>query len=350
MCYFVVAFWLSAACYIVDGITVDIFPIPNDANGEEFQELAVSGQHVFAATERTLYQLSADLTEIERKNVLPFTRLLLASNNSAQDDEVLLICGRNCGIVGTNSIRNGIWPVNRDDGVPEVLDESSDGRGVEITGIMRRGDGPGRFGLTYAQNSFIDTTVMGNDEQVASRIIRGIFRRAAREDPIGRSDSFETVASQIEQNPAQDREFIYAFSRNGFEYFVSVMSFESSVETRIARVCDSDEGEGGNFTSYIELALQCSNSNSQPTAATFIPAPNAFDGDTLVVSVSVQRLSEIRNNVCAFDVSVIDEMMADKINECANGIGMLGLVRDTASRTQCVVMTMVSFQTSIAIY
>lgn len=327
----VTVFFLLTTHQLVRGISFDTFQAPPD---EEFERAVLSNQNVFLVSETYhLYRLSPSLEEIRREVVSQSIRLFLAAANNTDSDERLLICGVDCIVIDSDYRIH--WPSeNAIFDVPRVLDMSMIGIDVDYTGTFQR-SGPGRYELTYAQSGGeIDNSA------VASRIVRGTLFRAAREDPEGKPDRFEIYANQFEIDPSQERQFIYTFTRNGFTYFISVLLFrDGSIQARVSRVCDSDLGPGdgveGNFTSYIELVLQCEDNTGAPTAATFIATPNAFEADTLVLSVGITRLSEVRNRLCAYDVSAIDRMMEEKINECANGVGMAGLKRNSDNRTQC---------------
>ena len=302
--------------------------------GEEIRKIAINGADVLVATDEFLYRLSYDLAERQRQLIVPTlsTRLFLATNSGPGQD-VVLLCGMSCRLVSAGDIGRRVWPTGSTRPSPLVLSTSLAAR---FTGLLRRGVGPGRYELTYAQNDFIDNS----RESVASRIVRGNIIRRQRDVPGGKPDRYEMTASQIELDPDQDREFIHAFARNGFAYFVSAMSSPSGVlQARVARVYGSDDTDAGNgtslFCSYIELALQCGDLSGEPTAATFISAPNAFGADAIVLSARMTRLSEVRNRLCAFNLTRIDEMMDEKIFECDNGIGLEGLTRNAAHQTPC---------------
>ena len=323
-------------------VRLDKFAVPDSR--EEFRAIVVSGpgaasNQVFAATEHYLYRLTTNLTEVQRKLFSPYTRLLVISNTS----ESLLICGAECDLEHAHYFHL-LWPSSDSPGEPHtVLTPSTNGRDVGFVGILREGGEPTRqYELTYAQDDFYGEDAGATGEAVASRIVRGRLVRGMGE---GRPDSFEVLATQIERDPTQVRRFIHTFSRNEFSYYVSVMSFgENSVQARIARICDSDigfrteshTGHPTNFTSYVEIGLYCGDSSGTPTAATYVASPNAFGHDALVLSVGVERLSEVRNRLCAFSVPLVDEMMGNKVDECAGGVGNIGLKRDGEDLMPCV--------------
>ena len=320
-----------------DDVSLDSFRVPDDT--QKLKILTMNGPHVFATTEKFLFRLKPDLKEKEKRLFTWNTRLLVASESNttppAPGEDVVLICGTDCYLMNATDFATTLWSTDSSTQPPRVFDASTEERPITFTGVVHRvensAQGADRFVLTYTQNYFFDRV---GRVSVASRIVRGLMiRRGGTERP----DRFATVASQIEMDPSQGREFIHVFTRHGFTYFISVMSFPSGLEARIARVCNSDMGSENTteFTSYIELALHCGDDSGEPTAATFIRAPNAFDADAIVLSVRNTRLSEVRNGLCAFNLTRINELMAQKIDNCANGKGMIGLSRNEESRIHC---------------
>lgn len=307
---------LSFSCAVAP---LDLFAIPDP--GEEFSALTVNGDQVFAATEHYLYRLSANLTELQRKLFIPSTRLLLLSNTS----DSLLVCGADCVVVSPRNLER-LWPSPDSQGeIPEILDPSTNREDVGFEGVLQTGRDPNGYLLTYAQDRLFDEAAGG---AAASQIVRGYILGDSAEDPVAMTDTFQVVAVQREKNLSTERRFIHTFSRNRFSYLVSVVSDGDSVQAKIVRICDSDTGDGGNFTSYIELGLYCGDSSGQPTSAVYVPSPNAFGYDALVLSVGVERLSEVRNRLCAFRLAEIDRKMNTKIDECAGGVGTKGLRRN----------------------
>ena len=328
-------------------VNLQSFAIPDP--GEEFRAVVVSGSgardQVFAATEHYLYRLAANLTELQRKLFTPFTRLLVISNSS----ESLLICGAECVVEHTHFFHT-VWPSLIPQGEPPtVLDHTSNGKEVGFVGILKEmSDRDRPYELTYAQDEFFDARVGMAGVDMASRIVRGHLVRGGRQ---GMPDRFEVLATQIERNPLQSRRFIHTFSRDTYSYFLSVMSFDGdAVQARIVRICDSDTGfrtgqpgEPTNFTSYVELGLYCGDSSGMPTAAAYVPSPNAFGYDALILSIGVERLSEVRNRLCAFSVPLMDGMMDTKIDECAGGVGDIGLKRDPNHLAQCAIVQVILY-------
>ena len=297
------------------------------ASGQHFRILAVSGSHLLAATELRLFRLTPDLKEEESRLFTSTSRLLVASNLQPSTTALsrtfrdsLLLCGSDCFLLNATQFTNIFWSISL-----LTADTVVDGGITKAIGVLQEKT-EAELVLTYAQNDYIDG-IGTTTSSVASRIVRGVIIGAGTDSQNG----FSTVASQIEQDPLQGREFLHTFTRNGFTYFVFVMTLASGLNARVSRVCDSDVGSNNsfNFSSYIELELLCGDTNGDPTSATFVPLPNAFEVDTIILSVRITRLSEIRNRMCAFNLTLIDKMMVQKYDNCTRGIGMMGLARDS---------------------
>ena len=334
LCFVLCVFSSSFAVHL------DTFPVMDP--GEEFRRLTASSSDdvVFAATEHHLYRLSANLTELQRNLLTHTTRLLLLSNTS----DALLVCGADCVLVSARNLKR-FWPSPGDASI--ILDPATNGD-VSWDGILRGSNDPSLYELTYTQDSFFNAE---NGEAVASRIVRGGI--------VDMQDTFEVLTEQVEQNPNVERRFLYVFSRGGFSYYVFIASGpnDNSIQARVARICDSDTGFrtsedlfGGNFTSYIELGLLCGDENEQPTSAAYVPYPNAFGYDALVLSVGVERLSEVRNRLCAFRMPRVDEMMRWKIDECAGGVGVRGLERDGVTEPCARIEVTLNYQVLITLH
>ena len=247
---------------------------------QKFRIIAVSDSYILAATELCLFRLTPDLQQEEHRIFAATSRLLVASNlqppsslaPSRTFEDAVLLCCKVCILLNATQFTNTLWSssiLTPDGGIAAV-----DGGVTKAIGVLQvmEESGTAQLVLTYAQNDYIDG-IRTATSSVASRIVRGVIIGAGTET----QNVFSTVASQIEQDSLQGREFLHTFTRNGFAYFVSVITLASGLQARVSRVCDSDMGsENGNFSSYIELELQCGDSNGAPTSATFVPLPNAL--------------------------------------------------------------------------
>ena len=318
-------------------ITLRSFAQPTD--DEDFRILAVSdsSRAVLAATDTNLYRLSPELEQEEVMSFASNTRLLVvpSSSNGAFAGTVLR-CGATCQLLNATDFTDVKWSTEGLIGT-EVLttDIFSDGVVTQSIGVLeeRMEGGMSLPSLTSAQNDYIDG-IGTSSAAVPSRIARGSLIGVGQ--PQEQYD-YSQLANQTESDPMQGRQFVHTFSHDGFTYFVSTMSFPDALllETRVARVCNNDMGsENGEFNSYVEITLECVNGDGIGTAATFVPTPNNFGFDAIVLSVEITRLSEVRNRLCAFNVSRINEMMAQRVQDCARGIGSKGLERDTQTSCQ----------------
>ena len=318
-------------------ITLRSFAQPTD--DEDFRILAVSdsSRAVLAATDTNLYRLSPELEQEEVMSFASNTRLLVvpSSSNGAFAGTVLR-CGAACQLLNATDFADIKWSTEGLIGT-EVLtpDIFSDGVVTQSIGVLeeRMEGGTSLPSLTSAQNDYIDG-IGTSSAAVPSRIARGSLIGVGQPQE---QYNYSQLANQTESDPMQGRQFLHTFSHDGFTYFVSTMSFPDALllETRVARVCNNDMGsENGEFNSYVEITLECVNGDGIGTAATFVPTPNNFGFDAIVLSVEITRLSEVRNRLCAFNVSRINEMMAQRVQDCARGIGSKGLERDTQTSCQ----------------
>ena len=307
------------------------------SDDEDFRILAVSGSSraILAATDTNLYRLSPELEQEEVVSFTSNTRLLVvpSSSNGAFAGTVLR-CGATCQLLNATDFTDVKWSTEGLIGT-EVLttDIFSDGVVTQSIGLLeeRIEGGAPILTLTSAQNDYIDG-IGTSSAAVPSRIARGSLIGVGQ--PQEQYD-YSQLANQTESDPMQGRQFLHTFSHDGFTYFVSTMSFPDLLETRVSRVCNNDTGnENEGFDSYVEITLECVDNDGTGTAATFVPTPNDFGFDAIVLSVEITRLSEARNRLCAFNVSRINEMMAQRVQDCARGIGSKGLERDTQTSCQ----------------
>ncbi|XP_075553639.1 hepatocyte growth factor receptor-like [Dermacentor variabilis] len=142
---------------------------------------------------------------------------------------------------------------------------------------------------------------------------------------------------------AQTLRFVYGFSHNAFAYFVVVQkvekAFQSSFETRLARVCDNDESS---FRTYVEVPIMCPPADGALSAATSAylwPSKSASGGgsggngstDFLAVAfggvpagrlnTSYLRLSSSSSVVCFFDMKSVEDTFRKTVENCDNGWG-----------------------------
>ena len=311
-------------------VELDYFSPDNDDG--EFQFLAVGESFVLVATDFTLYRLSLDLEDAVTRSFPSTTRLLAlpsASGSASNYDGTAIRCGAGCTLL--NVTDSAVVNIQMSGRAVLPTDSPGDDRVSSAIGTLMEGRGNGMPNviLTYALNNFVDR--LGSSvTQTPSQIMRVSFPLTV--------NSFSELGAQIESNPLQERAFLHTFSRNGFTYFVSVMIFPSGQQTRISRVPNMSP----ELQPYIELELVCRhNGRGFITAATFLPSPNAFGFDAVVVSSSMTQLSEVRVFFCAFNLGVIDDMIRGMVNDCANGIGVIGLARESQSPCQGMVILII---------
>ena len=136
----------------------------------------------------------------------------------------------------------------------------------------------------------------------------------------GSSLQLTLIGKQAESQVFTIRTFLTAFIHNHYVYYLFNLGDSSPV--RIARICAADEGNDNSLTTYTEARLEYEGLNSPDSSSATIAEENGY---TILLISEVQ--SDI-NYVCSFNITEIDIMMDEKLDNCANGIGKLNLVRD----------------------
>ncbi|KAH6928970.1 hypothetical protein HPB50_022347 [Hyalomma asiaticum] len=150
--------------------------------------------------------------------------------------------------------------------------------------------------------------------------------------------------------------FIYGFSRNGFAYFVMVRKvrrgFRSSLETRLARVCENDRSS---FRTYVDVPISCSKEDGAPSVATsahLIPSRTASGGGNSAASVlavafegtahgggnSSYSPSSSDSVVCFFDMKSVEQGFRETVEDCDKGLSIARLsplYHDEGDDLQC---------------
>ena len=301
-------------------VTLDSYT-PFSQQDISFLGVSDSTGSVFVATNNHLYRLSPELTQEDSTSFTHPTRLfLLPSNSKNCFAATVLRCGTICKLLNATDLSHVVWSGS---GVLSG-DNPEDGSVSLSRGLLQqktREEGMTLL-LTIAQNDYIDG-IGASAVHFNASIATGALVGAG-----GVAQKFGYVELNTIAESNQDRQFLHVFSRKNYTYFISAMRSANGIHTKIARylLCNNNE------SAYIEVTLHCLRNEGTSTAATFVSAPNAFGFDAVIVSVKITRLSEVRNRLCAFNLTRIDEMMDRKQRNCSSGIGNLGLARESTIR------------------
>ena len=272
--------------------------------------MVLSDSGLVLGSSHTLRRLSSDL-QVQQSTDLPAgqpNRLLVGDPGGTYSGSVMACSRTDCELLGTSDLSHQRWQASN-----VLLDGSYNAHGLLMIG---------------PNGSSVLTAALENEES-PSRILRG---NLVNVDQVS-GQQFSSYAVQDEESEDQDREFLAAFQCRGFTYLVNrLVTGEDQI--RVVRLCNNDSSstvDPGTFASYFEIQLTCSAAQqtglSSPTAATFIPSPNPFGADALLVSATRDADQQIL--VCVYSISTINQLMADKLQSCLLGVGSVGLERST---------------------
>ena len=282
------------------------------SSGETLRNvLLTSSGSLILGSNLTLRRLNGDLEVLQRTDDLPsdqVNRLLSGDPGGTYSDSFMSCTRTQCELLDVDDIESRRWAA------AVLLDGTFNAHGLFVTG-------PDGFSVF--------TAAMRNEQQV-SRIQRGNLTGVN-----GDSQSFVGYARQSELDRFRSRAFLFVFEREGFSYYIHHIfnvfnGGENREEIRVVRLCNNDTSNDMIFTSYFEIKLKCIamgvTEQPSPTAATFIPFPNSFGVDSIIISVVDSFDSE--NDVCVYSLPEIHSLMTAKYDECRSGTGMAGLERD----------------------
>ena len=272
-------------------------------DGQSLRNLLVlNNDVVFVGSNTHLYKLGSTLNEEISLQLSEVNRLLLQINNTNLQEHILSCQESRCLLVGSQTLSNSnvTSPSLR-----SVLFPGRDDLSAIFTGNLQ-------FFVARKRIS----------SQTSSSITKFSYSTVS-------NLQLNIVGEQREANVFTDRDFLTNFHYNSFVYYVFILSGTS---IRVARVCISDPGilefSGERvLTTYTEAQLICFGiSNSAKSVATFLE----YNGDPIIL-ISGPGSGIGSNIICSFNVTLIDEVMDEKLDRCKNGIGQVNLNRNSKS-------------------
>ena len=257
--------------------------------------------------------------------------MLLADPGGTYSDSVLECGTIDCSLSRITNLADIRWQVSS--GVVRSASE-------EVVGIFAEGPN-GTSSLHVGERAISDPI------NQASSISKGDLVNVDSTD-----NRFNPYAYQEETIDVRPREFLTAFKFQNFVYFVVRLDGLSGSEVRLVRFCQGDRGgiqPGGEdeplFASHYEAVLDCSSGSGNGNgnggsmtaghSATFIDSQEPFGTESVVVSfASLVGMggSATQYSACAYNLSMINELMQRKYNTCiAGGEGadnLVGFARD----------------------
>ncbi|XP_049272460.1 hepatocyte growth factor receptor-like [Rhipicephalus sanguineus] len=140
--------------------------------------------------------------------------------------------------------------------------------------------------------------------------------------------SFVNIADSKKKQRNKIR-YVHGFSHKGFAYFVAVQKkprIPMPPETRLARVCESDDS----FRTYTEILITCAHDGKQQymnaSSAAYGPYTSEYSGDgkVLLVAFAPNNGNQGKSNrskfaLCLFDMDRVEEEFRKTTENCNDG-------------------------------
>ena len=267
-------------------------------NEGTLRNLLLVGDQVIAGSDTKLYRLDAvNLELLETVNITGVNRLLLEINITNHDGDLLACQEEICIFLKSDNLSSE-YTVNNPSQQSVLIPGTED-----------------LIGLVMDENiSIARENLDGEVVQITSSISKLQYSTS------GSSLQLTLIGKQAESQFFTIRTFLTAFIHNLYVYYLFNLGDSSPV--RIARICAADEGNDNSLTTYTEARLECQDLDSPDSSSATIAEQN---GHPILLISEVQ--SDI-NYVCSFNITEIDIMMDEKLDNCVNGIGETNLVRD----------------------
>ena len=243
---------------------------------------------VYASAGSQLYRLNSNLQLEETRSLTSET----VNTSLSSDGRWFVVCLLDLSCEVYNATNFSAGPVFRRENVIKSVDN---------------------FALFAAEDSFyvggVATNVMGAQD----RIILGRYGFAGSQVDVEMSGSYKITEGNFVRN------FYGGFVRGSSAYYFVVDNDPAVVRSvRVIRVCHNS-----NFNALYELTLTCGISPNLMSRISGVSVADNFagrTGGTVIVSRS-QRQSSLRNFICLFNLSEIDNIMERKYNTCTAAVG-----------------------------
>ena len=297
----------------VTGQTMSVkFSVTNE---EILRNLLLVGDHVLVGSNASLYRLDRDLTLLQSVDLTGgVNRLLLKINyTEGTNGDVLSFQEQNCVLFSSQNLTEQETVANPDN-TPSASNSI-------ITGV------DDLVGIPVSDQSlFIARHHL--DPSIVSMVSKIDISFSGASDGLVLS----LIGSQMEESTISRRKFLLTFKDEEYVYFVYELYLETlnSSKLRIGRACNSDAGSSDGISlllsTYMEAKLECEGGSSS-SSATVLDIE-----DHLILFVAEHSGSN--SVVCLFNVSNINQAMNEKLEDCKNGEGTVGLERSDFSSSQ----------------
>ena len=279
-------------------------------NEGTFRNLLLVRDQVIAGSDTKLYRLDAgNLELLETVNITGVNRLLLEINITNHDGDLLACQEERCILLKSDNLSSE-YNVNNPSQQFVLIPGTEDLIGLVV----------------MSANLFIARENL-EGLQITSSISKLGYSTS------GSSLQLTLIAKQAESQVFTVRKFLTSFSHNQYVYYLFDLGDSSPVpRLRIARICAADEGNGDStpaLTTYTEAQLECQGLISPDSSSAYIAEQNGYP---------ILLISEVQsdiNYVCSFNITEVDIMMDEKLENCVNGVGKFNLLGRGIGQDKC---------------
>ena len=279
---------------------------PTNAD-ETLRNIFQTEQHIVVGTSSALYRIfPSDVSAASRLALGSPNRLLVADTTGSYIGNFFSCDNDRCFFAEIVDFTNMSWVVEPSTAVIRTGEDN-------IAAVLVP-SGNGTTEIIFGETA---------NRQSARRLTKGGFLGFAT--PM--DSLFSRVAERGEGDIFESFTHYTEFAHNGFVYFVTSPVKDETLPS-VVRFCQNDTGVTGIFRSHFEIKLMCGSQDGVITAATFVnTAP--FTEPTIVISIAqTTGVEQVDNEICAYSLSEIDEMMLVKFEECITGEGLVSFARD----------------------
>ena len=280
-------------------------------NDDSLRNMLLVGDSVLVGSSTNIYRLNSSTLEILNSiNVTGLNRLLISVEDTGLGGDVLSCQKEECILLDSTSL--AMTSVSILDNEASVLIPGY----LDLTGVVATSD----TSIFIAREKFVGDS----NNRIASSISKLTYI------PNNEELELSLVGNQVEVNLFTERRFLTVFKTDDYVYYMYDL-VDATNNLRISRTCITDPGSGGSLdlATFTEATLQCSGVSSETASSAATVTINGH----LMVLVNIFTEND-KNEICSFNLSIINEAMDNQLDMCKNGNGMLGLER-TKSSNNC---------------
>ena len=284
-------------------------------NDDSLRNMLLVDDSVIVGSSTNIYRLNSSKLEILNSiNVTGLNRLLISVEDTGLGGDVLSCQKEECILLDSTSLaKTSVSILNS---IASVLIPGDQ----DLTGVATS-----NTSLFIARENFVGDS----NNRIASSISKLTYT------PNSEELELSLVGNQVEGDLFTERRFLTVFKTEKYVYHMYDLVdrvVDATNNLRISRTCVTDPGSGGSLglATFTEAILKCTGVSSETvSSATTV----TIDGHLMVL---INLFTESNNNeICSFNVSMINEAMDNHLEMCKNGDGLLGLKRSRSMNNNC---------------